>query len=334
MLKLSVIIPVFGVEKYISRCLDSVYSIGLRDEEFEVICVDDCTKDASVQIIEEYKTRHDNLVLLHHTENKKQGGARNTGISHANGKYVIFVDADDCLPSYEINSLLDYMTEHDLELLLGAADVISSKGYIKRWGNAPCVESPIMPGPEIFTERYVHKIAYGVVWMGIYSQELVKRLPPFVEKVFFEDTDWTLRCAYEARKLQYRPIVIYNYIENDGSTTKSSSISKLIERARLGLRIWNWGQKTIENHEEVMAAVEEYCVWNMQAFKSLLLFGRTERSQFFNAFSEEEIATMLQWSSNSKWKFFAKHPQSVRAFLFFVSPIARIGKKIKAVFVK
>ena len=332
MLKLSIIIPVFGVEKHISRCLDSVFSIGLRDEEFEVICVDDCTKDASVQIIEEYETRHDNLILLHHPENKKQGGARNTGIGHAKGKYVIFVDADDRVPSYDINSLLTYMTEHDLELLLGAADVISSKGNVKRWGNAPSVESPIMSGPEIFTGGYVHKIAYGVVWMGIYSLELIKRLPPFVEKVFFEDTDWTLRCAYEARKLQYKPIVIYNYIENEGSTTKKGTVSKLIERAQQGLRIWNWGQKTVENHEEVMIAVEDYCTWNMQAFKSLLLFGRDERSQFFNAFTEEEIATMLQWSANSKWKFFAKHPHSVRAFLFLVSPIARIGKKMKTVF--
>lgn len=334
MLKLSVIIPVFGVEKYISRCLDSVFAIGLRDEEYEVICVDDCTKDSSAQIVERYMAQHNNLILLHHQENKRQGGARNTGINHARGKYVIFVDADDRIPSYDIDGLLTYMNENDLELLLGAAEVISPQGSIKRWGNAPTVESPIMSGPEIFNEGYVHKIAYGVVWMGIYSLELVKRLPPFVEKVFFEDTDWTLRCAYEARKLQYKSIVIYNYFENEGSTTKRGSISKLIERAHQGLRIWNWGQNTVENHDEVSDAVEEYCTWNMQAFKSLLLFRHAEICQFFNAFTEEEIATMLNWSTNSKWRFFAKHPQSVRMFLYFVSPIARIGKKIKAVFVK
>lgn len=314
--------------------MDSVFAIGLRNEEFEVICVDDCTKDSSVQIVEKYMAQHNNLILLRHQENKKQGGARNTGINHARGKYVIFVDADDRIPSYDIDGLLTYMNENDMELLLGAAEVISPQGSIKRWGNAPTVESPIMSGPEIFNEGYVHKIAYGVVWMGIYSLELVKRLPPFVEKVFFEDTDWTLRCAYEARKLQYKSIVIYNYFENEGSTTKIGSISKLIERAHQGLRIWNWGQNTVENHDEVSDAVEEYCTWNMQAFKSLLLFRHAEICQFFNAFTEEEIATMLNWSTNSKWRFFAKHPQSVRMFLYFVSPIARIGKKIKAVFVK
>lgn len=332
MLRLSIIIPVFCVEKYISRCLDSVFAIGLRDEEFEVICVDDCTKDSSVQIVEKYMAQHNNLILLRHQENKKQGGARNTGINHARGKYVIFVDADDRIPSYDIDGLLTYMNENDLELLLGAAEVISPQGSIKRWGNAPTVESPIMSGPEIFNEGYVHKVAYGVVWMGIYSLELVKKLPPFVEKVFFEDTDWTLRCAYGARKLQYKPIVIYNYIENEGSTTKRGSISKLIERARQGLRIWNWGQNTVENHEEVMMAVKDYCIWNMQAFKSLFLFGRAERSQFFSAFTEEEIATMLKWGADSKWKFFAKHPKSISTFLFFVSPIACIGKRLKTTF--
>ena len=273
------------------------------------------------------------MKLFRHTENKRQGGARNTGINHASGKYVIFMDADDTIPPYDINGILDYMTNQDLELFLGASEVISSKGSVKRWGNAPCVESPIMSGPEIFTNEYVHKIAYGVVWLGVYSLELVKRLPPFREKVFFEDTDWTLRCAYEARRLQYKPMVIYNYIENEGSTTKNGSISKLIDRARLGLKIWDWGQKTVENHDEVMIAVEDYCVWNMLAFKSLLLFRRTERSRFFKAFTDEEIAIMLKWStSNNRWMFLTKHPQGIKVFLFFVSPIARLGKKLKAVF--
>ena len=111
MIRLSIIIPVYGIENYISRCLDSVFSINLPEGEYEVICVDDCSKDKSSTIIERYQLKHGNLRLIHHAENKRQGGARNTGVTNAQGDFVIFVDGDDRIPKYDISGVLDYMQE-------------------------------------------------------------------------------------------------------------------------------------------------------------------------------------------------------------------------------
>ena len=330
MIRLSVIIPVFGVEKYISRCLDSIYSNNLPQDEYEVICVDDCSQDSSVHIIEQYQVTHPNLVLLHHSENKRQGGARNTGIRSAKGEYIIFVDADDFIPHYDLAGLLAYMGDNELDLLLGAADIVSEGGFVKRWGNAPNEESPIMTGPDLFTCEYIHKVAFGVVWLGIYRHELVERVKPFVEKVPYEDADWTLQCAYLARRVQYKPVVIYHYFQNQHSTTHRLSIQSVIDRIRQGLRVWEWGKTVTENRDAVILAVKDHCVYNLQVMLSLWKYRRKEREELYRSFSKEEWSTMSNWfDDRSVLSLFFHFPLLSRMALTIMAPFLRIGKSIK-----
>lgn len=328
-LRLSVIIPVYGVEKYIARCLDSIFSINLPENDFEVICVDDCSKDHSSQIIEDYQSQHDNLRLLRHSENKRQGGARNTGIKAAQGEFVIFVDGDDRVPKYDVSAVINYMQSNELELWLGAAEVYKQDGTVTRWGNAPQVASDIMSGPDVFVGEYIHRIAFGVAWMGIYRTSLLRRIAPFVECVSYEDTDWTLRCTYEAKLLQYQPFVVYNYMENETSTTKAPSIDKMIDRVRQGLRVWEWAQKTVERHDEVMVAVEDYCTCNLRCLKTLRLYGGSDRRRFFRSFSKEEFSVMKQWKMGGKWMVVIRKPIMSRFVIAVVSPAFRFGKLIQ-----
>jgi glycosyltransferase involved in cell wall biosynthesis len=331
MIRLSVIIPVFGVERFISRCLDSVFSINLPQDEYEVLCIDDCSQDSSVKIIERYQSTHPNLMLLRHSENKRQGGARNTGIRFAKGKYIIFVDADDCIPPYDLVGLLDYMEDNGMELVLGAADIISENGETTRWGNAPHDESPIMTGPSLFTDGYIHKIAYGVVWLGVYLSELARRTRPFVENVPYEDTDWTLQCAYFARRVQFKPVVLYNYIQNPVSTTRHPSMNTVINRVKQGLRIWAWGQTVTENREAVILAVKDYCVYNLQILLSLWKYRNNERTELYDSFSRDEWETMKTWfdSEKSLLSLGLHHPALSRITLNLISPFLRMGKHFK-----
>ena len=95
MIRLSFIVPFYNVEPYIEECVRSLYAQDIPQEEYEVICVDDCSPDGSRAIVERLQKEYPTLRLLIHTENKRQGGARNTGMRESNGKYVWFVDADD-----------------------------------------------------------------------------------------------------------------------------------------------------------------------------------------------------------------------------------------------
>jgi glycosyltransferase involved in cell wall biosynthesis len=116
-LKLSIIIPVYNVEKYIGECLQSVYNQDISEEEFEVICVNDCSPDGSRDIVLEFQKRHSNLVLLQHKKRKLPGGARNSGLKMARGKYVYFIDSDDFIKENVFGKLLDIAETNKLEIL-------------------------------------------------------------------------------------------------------------------------------------------------------------------------------------------------------------------------
>lgn len=333
MIKLSVVIPVYGVERYISRCLDSVFAINLPEAEYEVICVDDCTRDQSVQIVEDYQHKHENLRLLHHSMNKRQGGARNTGISHAVGRFMLFVDGDDSLPQYDLSGLLNYMEENQLDVLLGSANILYENGMVKRWGNAPLKESAIMAGPDLFLDNYVHKVAFGTVWLGIYRSDHVKRMRPFVENVPYEDADWTLQCAYESKLIQFKPVVVYNYIQNPVSTTHVASISKVIARLKQNFRVWEWAESTTVNRDSVLVAVKDFCVFNLRILKSLWQYKTSERRELYSSFSCDEWETMACWleDDNRVWSFFIRHPLLPQSLLCFTRPILKTLRFVKRV---
>lgn len=329
---ISFIIPVYNVEKYISRCLDSIYALKMGLEQFEILCIDDCSPDKSVSIIEDYRKKHNNLHLIRHYKNGRQGAARNTGIRNAKGEYCMFVDADDSLPT--INNIIDivsYMKEYDIELLLGKANVIRSNGEITTWGHPPINESIIMEGHEIFINEEIHRIAFGVVWLGIYKTDLIRRIPPFLENIQYEDTDWTLRCAYEARLLQYKPIVLYNYYNNPSTTTTTKSINSLIARIKQSLRLYDWALTTSKLHNEVMIAIENYGTWNLRGLDALITFNKKERKLFYKSFTFEELKKIANWkgSSINHTIFFVKFPILSQILLYILHPIYKIYKHIK-----
>jgi len=115
--KISVIIPVYNVEKYLEECLKSVITQDYR--ELEIICVNDCSTDNSALILEEYSGKDDRIKIITHEQNRGLGAARNTGIRAASGDYLFFLDSDD------------YLTPHCLEKLIApacGADAVISKG--------------------------------------------------------------------------------------------------------------------------------------------------------------------------------------------------------------
>ena len=92
MKKISVIVPVYNVEKYLSECLDSVLSQDEKD--IEVICVNDGSTDKSLEILKEYKEKDDRIIIVTQ-DNKGLAEARNSGLNVAKGEYIFFLDSDD-----------------------------------------------------------------------------------------------------------------------------------------------------------------------------------------------------------------------------------------------
>ena len=91
----SYIIPFYNGERTIKRCLDSIYSIGMDESRFEIIVVDDCSPIEARSVLADYLARHNNMSVIRHEQNKRQGGAKNTGIKAATGDYIAFANQDD-----------------------------------------------------------------------------------------------------------------------------------------------------------------------------------------------------------------------------------------------
>jgi glycosyltransferase involved in cell wall biosynthesis len=118
MLKLSFILPCYNVAPYVGRCIESIEHQDIPQSEYEVICVDDCSTDDTVQKIKEYQAKYPNIQLICHEVNKTAGGARNTGLNAAQGKYIWCVDPDDSIRENILGKLVFKAELIQLDILL------------------------------------------------------------------------------------------------------------------------------------------------------------------------------------------------------------------------
>ena len=125
----SVIIPVYNVERYLRKCLDSILIQSFKD--FEVILVDDGSKDKSGTICDEYATKDERISVLH-KENGGVSSARNAGIDKASGEWILFVDADDVVPQDTFLYYANSIASNDIEMILGSYVECDENGVITK----------------------------------------------------------------------------------------------------------------------------------------------------------------------------------------------------------
>lgn len=328
MIQVSFIIPVYNATPYIQKCLDSIFALGISEEKMEIICVNDCSLDNTAEVITEIAKEHPSVVLLSHTENKRQGGGSNTAIRTIRGAYAIFMDQDDIILPYDLLGKIRYMRENNLELLLGRVVCRKSNGQVSYW-NSRQIETSIMTGPEFFEEEMINRVCFGAVWMGIYKTELLKRVEPFVENKIYEDTDWCYRCTYAAQKVQYLPFDMYEYQNNPNSFTHNIPVQYLVWRLQQSFRMWYWALQTKDHHKDVMISVEDYCVWNSRGTKILWKYGMADRHYFFQSFSKDDYAQVKQWKMNGGAIWVLRYPLLGEIGMCIIAPCAQLTKKIK-----
>ena len=196
---------------------------------YEIIVVDDCSPDNEYEIVEDYKKRHNNIRYIRHDVNKRQGGARNTGIRAARGEYVMFVDADDCL-----------LYTNVLSVLLKLAD--SSHSNVIRTEVYKTIEADsslhqLLAEYNSFDENRVNSVSRSFVdwrsgnfscsvWGALYKRAfLLEHNLWFREKVWFEDTDWTQKVLYHAGTIDFIDFPFYGYRQSPDSTTRGYSVA-------------------------------------------------------------------------------------------------------------
>ena len=218
MKKVSVIVPVYNVEKYIDKCLNSLVNQTLED--IEIIVVNDGSPDNSQEIIDKYVKDYPNKVKSYIKENGGQGSARNYGLKYATGEYVGYVDSDDYvnLDMYEKMYKCAKTTKSDV--VICGNNVISIEGALIK------EESAI-----IYSDTKLD-ILFGkmAVWNKLYKKDfLVKKNIEFRSKVWYEDIDFTVKVLFDDIKISFINENLYNYLLRPGSTMNNSNVSKNLD---------------------------------------------------------------------------------------------------------
>lgn len=129
--KVSFILPCYNVAPYVRRCLESIENQDIERCEYEIICVDDCSTDSTIDTIKECQAKYDNIILHCHEFNKNAGGARNTGIDKAKGDYIWFVDPDDSIMPNVLSRVYSIADERNSEMLLFNLQLTTEQGILK-----------------------------------------------------------------------------------------------------------------------------------------------------------------------------------------------------------
>lgn len=222
---LSIVIPVYNVEDYIQRCLESILDLPIGNNSYEVIIVNDGTKDNSMSIVKDML--QDNYVIINQS-NQGLGAARNTGLRAAKGEWVLFLDSDDYVDSTKLAELCRKASAPGIDIVIGDYTILYDQSKVVGKYTIDSENDICMNGREFFL-RYYHQIN-TMVWRNLYRVDFLKaHSMQFTEGVCFEDVNWTPQCLLEAQKVYYSPIPFYYYVIRSGSIMQSKISEKKID---------------------------------------------------------------------------------------------------------
>lgn len=225
---ISIIIPVYNVEKYIEKCLLSCIKQDISYENYEIIVVNDGSPDNCITIVERIAKDHLNIRIINQ-ENQGLSGARNTGIKHARGEYIWFVDSDDYIEENCLGRIVSYLKD-DLDILqLQYRHVFEddTPALDIRFCNIDGIKS----GLEVTEQGGLPAPAQFSV---LRSKFLIENKLEFVRGIYHEDSEFKPRATYLAKKIASDTEISYNYLQRlSGSITSNFKLKNGIDMLKV-----------------------------------------------------------------------------------------------------
>lgn len=224
--ELSFIVPVYNVERYLKRCVDSLADQGLPPSSYEIIIVNDGSTDNSREIAVELQKQYDSVRII----DRPNGGlsaARNTGLDHVRGKYVMFVDSDDYVESCFVGRIIDLMEEYSLELCF----FYSVSRYAD--GTFSLIDQQRLELFRIYSgiEAIKGGLKITSVWHNLYSRDFLQQTGVrFHEGIVHEDIPFNHILYPQCERMMFTDVLGYNYCHDGESITRSRDIGKIQKR--------------------------------------------------------------------------------------------------------
>lgn len=224
MTKMSLIIPVYNVENYLRECLNSCINQTLK--EIEIICINDCSPDASDVILNEYAAKDKRIKVINHETNKGLGAARNTGIANATGEYIWFIDSDDFIDINSCQVFYDIAKKNGVDVLMFQGKDFVDENEVKRY-LTPSYYNDLPKNKVISLKTYRYKNEFIPVSACMYISKLsfIKDFS-FRTGVYYEDTDFSPILFWSAKSVMSICFSAYNRRLTPGSITQTNITEK------------------------------------------------------------------------------------------------------------
>jgi glycosyltransferase involved in cell wall biosynthesis len=293
--------------------------------------VNDCSPDSSREVVLEYQKTHKNLVLIDHTENKKAGGARNTGLLAAQGEYVWFVDADDTIASNALKTILEACETNDLDALCFNYAL---------WYHDRKIEEKvfdesmrIQKGVDFFLDVFGNGLIYnlGFAWRAVYRRKvLMDKVVRFPEHLLYgEDTTFMAEGVMHGERVMAVDDVLYNYRQEVATSSSAQLADMKGERIyesifRAGELIVALKDKTAQICMPLANSIEKGLPWFVnRLFMRLVKTSAKERYEFYNALIISSNIH-LQSYMNKKNRMVVKNPMMGRMILNVLSVVYKV----------
>ena len=216
---ISVIIPVYNAEQWLTRCIDSLISQTVF-QEMEIIVIDDGSQDSSGKIIDSYAMKYPNIICKH-IQNGGVSNARNTGLDLCSGEYVTFVDADDYFDNCFIEKMFSAMDDD--------CDIVCS-GFIAEYGGTNVIRCPknysVLDNKAIIREFLVADQLEPNVNDKLFRRSAIGEKRFDTSIAIAEDKYFLFQCIKDVKKVKMIPVANYHYVMNDDSACRLSFSEK------------------------------------------------------------------------------------------------------------
>lgn len=222
----SVIVPIYNVENYLAKCLDSILAQTYTD--FELLLINDGSTDKSREIAEQYASRERERISLIHQQNAGQSVARNKGLQIAKGEYIVFVDSDDRLQKDALAYYAKHLKDKNIDIIYTEFSMISDEGKElgrqKFWFDMDRFGGSIESGETLLCSLYQKKaVLFTYLWQGAIKKTFLESNNITLrEYIYSEDILFGLSCFSCAKEVFISPKYFYEYRQSLVSTTRGA----------------------------------------------------------------------------------------------------------------
>jgi|GEM_PF-795587 len=225
---ISIIIPVYNSEQYLSKCLDSVINQTIGNDKLDIVVINDGSPDNSMQILEKYRAKYHNITILSQ-ENMGQSVARNTALPHTRGEYIAYVDPDDFLPHDAYENLYNESENGSIDIVAGRFTYVydDSNNNFTRLGDIFTDNEDVVVIDDKSDSRFYELIRHAQPWYKIVKRSLiVDNHLKFPSNLLVEDIPFTTSLYLLANKIKVIRNVVYNWYIHPNSSLNSAKNKK------------------------------------------------------------------------------------------------------------